>query len=421
MFIFYDIIFFVCAVIYLPFIFLRGKWHNGFYMRLGVSSLRGLKDAIAGKRTIWVHAVSVGEVMAVLDLIGEIQRRYAGHMIILSTVTMTGHDLAQARLKNKCVVIFAPLDFSWAVRKYAEAIRPEIYIAAETEIWPNLYRCLSKKGVPIVQVNGRISDRAFKGYGRVTVLTKGVLGAVRAFCMQSPQDAERVTALGAERARVHVVGNLKFDNLPQTGFARKEDWGFAREDKLFIAGSTHPGEEEIMLDVFKELRREVPRLRLVLAPRHVERAADIARLVDQSGCKALRFSQCGKGAPIDERVVVVDTVGHLRDLYSLAEIVFIGKTLTVGGGQNMIEPLNFGKPTLVGPHTENFRDITRIFLEAGALIQVPGKEELLMQLRSLLQDPDRIRKIGALAKKVIHDHQGATVRTMDIIAGILKT
>lgn len=420
MFIFYDIIFLLYAVVYFPFLFLRGKWHKGFYTRLGGSSLRRLKDEIGGKKSIWVHAVSVGEVLAVLDLIEEIRRRFADHKIILSTVTTTGHDLAQARLKNKCLVIFAPLDFSWAVRKYVEAIRPEIYIAAETEIWPNLYRCLSKKGVPIVQVNGRISDKAFKGYRRVAVLTKGVLTAVRAFCMQSLQDAERVIALGAERARVHVVGNLKFDNLPQAGVARKEDWGFAQEDKLFIAGSTHPGEEEIMLDAFKDLSREIPRLRLVLAPRHVERGGDVVRLVEQHGFKALRLSQCGKGTRVGEGVVVVDTIGHLRDLYGLAEIVFIGKSLTVGGGQNMIEPLNFGKPTLVGPRTENFKDITRIFLEAGALIQVSGRDELLTQLRSLLQDPERIRKIGALAKKVIHAHQGATAKTMDVITGILN-
>jgi 3-deoxy-D-manno-octulosonic-acid transferase len=420
MFIFYDIVFFVCAVVYLPFLLWKGKWHDGFYMRLGISSLRWLKDEIDGKKSIWVHAVSVGEVLAVLDLIEEIQRKFAEYKIILSTVTPAGHELARARLKNKCLVIFAPVDFSWAVRKYAEVIRPQIYIGAETEIWPNLYLCLNKRGVPIVQVNGRISDKAFKGYRRINILTKNVLRAVHTFCMQSPRDAERIISLGADPGRVYVAGNLKFDNLPQAGFARQEDWGFAPEDKLFIAGSTHPGEEGILIDVFKRLSRDVPQLRLVLAPRHVERARDVLRLAGQSGLKAVRFSECDKTTRVDGRVVVVDTIGHLRDLYGLAEIVFIGKTLAVGGGQNMIEPLNFGKPTFVGPYTENFKDITRIFVEAGALIQVSGKEELLPRLRALLKDPDRMREMGASAKKVIRNHQGATAKTMDVISGVLE-
>lgn len=420
MFILYDIVFFVCAVVYLPFLFWKGKWHHGFYMRLGGSSLQWLKDEIGGKKSIWVHAVSVGEVLAVLDLIEDIRRTCADYKIILSTVTPAGHELARTRLKNKCLVIFAPVDFSWAVRKYIEAIRPHIYIAAETEIWPNLYLCLDKRGVPIVQVNGRISDKAFKGYRRINVLTKNVLRAVRAFCMQSPRDAERIISLGADPSRVHVAGNLKFDNLPRICLARKEDWGFAPEDKLFIAGSTHPGEEEILMDVFKQLRRDVPHLCLVLAPRHVERAADVLRLAVQSGFKAARFSECDQMTRVDGRVVVVDTIGHLRDLYSLAEIVFIGKSLTVGGGQNVIEPLHFGKLTVVGPHTENFKDITRIFVEAGALIQVSGKDELLPRLRALLQDPDRMREMGATAKKVIREQQGATAKTMDVITGILQ-
>lgn len=417
MLIIYNILFFLFAWACLPCLYFKGKWHSGFYARLGF--LPPLEKEAGRFRTIWIHAVSVGEVLAVLDVIDALRKRFPREKIVLSTVTPAGHDLAQARLKGQCAVIYAPVDFPWAVRRYIQTLRPRIYLSAETEIWPNLFTLLHQNHVPIVQINGRISDQAFRGYQKVRFLTRRILNCVSVFCVQTPLDAERLIDLGAEHSKVHVVGNLKFDNLPARGFLKKENLGFAPEDQLWIAGSTHPGEERIVLDIFKNLTEEFPRLRLVVAPRHVERTLEVSEIVKEAGFQPLRFSQTG-GAPIASRtVVVIDTIGHLRDLYDLADVVFIGKTLTVPGGQNMIEPVSFGKPTLVGPHTENFKDVTRIFLEAGALIQVQSGDELSSQIRDLLRDPRRRTEMAVKAGETMKKLRGAAQKTMDIISEIL--
>lgn len=417
MWILYDILFLLCAFVYLPLLYLRGKWHGGFYARLGF--LPPLKTAQECSRSIWIHAVSVGEVLAVLDVIEALRRKFPHENIVLSTVTPAGHDLARARLKGLCEVIYAPADFSWAVRRYIQTLRPRIYLCAETEIWPNLFTLLHRSRVPIMQINGRVSDKAFRGYRKVRFLTRRILDCVSVFCVQTPLDAERLIALGAERSRIHVVGNLKFDHLPARGSLKRVNLGFAPEDQLWIAGSTHPGEEKIVLNILKSLTPEFPRLRLVVAPRHVERTPEVSELVKEAGFDPLRFSRKGKAPLASRTVVVVDTIGHLRDLYDLADVVFIGKTLTVPGGQNIIEPLSFGKPTLVGPHTENFKDVTRIFLEAGALIQVGSPEELSARLRDLLRDPRRRAEMAVRAAETMKTLRGAAQKTLGVISRML--
>lgn len=419
MFIVYDAIFFFCALLYLPCLAVRGKWHRGFWMRLGLS-LSALREACAGRNVIWFHAVSVGEVLAVENLILRMKEKFSGHTFILSTVTPTGQRLAQTQLKDICRVIYAPLDFGWVVRRYIRAIRPKMYICAETEIWPNLYRRLQKEGVSIIQVNGRISDRAFEGYKRISVFVKRVLDCISVFCMQSPLDAERVMRLGAEPSKVHVVGNLKFDSLPETAPVAKKDFGFEESDRLLVAGSTHPGEEEIVMETYTRLRGEFPRLRLVIVPRHIERAGDIARLVQQKGFLPLRLSQCRDTKGDAQAVLIVDSIGYLRAFYSLAEVVFIGKTFKVGGGQNMIEPLYFGKPTFVGPWTQNFKDVVRIFLRTGALVQVRQEEALWQAMREFLASPSRAEAAGASAREMIKSCQGATQKTLELVSQVLK-
>lgn len=418
MFILYDILFLAFALAYLPYLALRRKWHGGFLTRFG-SSLPRNPD---GGKTIWIHAVSVGEVLAVLNLIHEIRTKFPGHTVLLSTITKTGHALARQKLQGQCAVIYAPLDFSWVVRKYVDIIWPVLYISAETEIWPNLFTCLHKRRVPIVAINGRISDKAFKGYKKVAFLTRRVLRDVRLFCMQSREDARRIIQLGADARRVRVAGNLKFDNLVQGSSMRKEGIGFREEDRLFIAGSTYPGEEEIMLDAYHRLKVEFPRLRLVLAPRHVERVDEIGRLCERQGFLPRKFSENSGSTAINvQSVLIIDRIGYLRDLYSLADVAFVGKSLRGAGGQNMLEPLCFGKPTLVGPRTENFRDVVRIFLPTGALIEVNTVQDLVVQLRGLLNDPTRCARINLTAKSEIARHQGATETTVRAIEEILSS
>ena len=414
MFIVYDIIFICFAVLYFPYLVVRGKWHSGFKMRFGCLD-PALGRKLDGSERIWVHAVSVGEVLAVTDLLRKVKEAYPKHAIICSTVTKTGNQLAKEQLGDSCIVIYAPLDFSWVVRKFIAVIKPVIYISTETEIWPNLYTALHKNGIPIFQINGRISDSAFKGYNRVRFLTKRVLGCVDRFCMQSALDAERVKQLGAVPEKVCIVGNLKFDNIPAATEIQKASLGLQENEDLLIAGSTHPGEEEILIDAYRELAAEFPDLRLVLAPRHIERADAVIDLVEKQGYRPVRFSRVGEHKSDARSVVVVDTIGHLRDLYSLASVVFVGKSLAVGGGQNMIEPASLGKPTLVGPMTQNFKDAVNIFLQSGALVEVRDSQELLTEARRLLSDPQSAKEIGEAARGVVEQYQGATAKTLDAI------
>ncbi len=419
MFIFYDIFFFITALVYLPYLLWKRKWHGGFWRRCAISL-----GAVAGsstKKTIWVHAVSVGEVLTIVPLVESIRQRFAEYRIVLSVVTPTGYELAQKRFNNTLTIVYAPLDFSWVVRRYLDVLKPVIYISAETEWWPNLYAFLYHRRIPIVQVNGRVSDRAFQRYQFIAPLTRKVLACIRLFCMQSALDADRVIGLGADVSRVRVMGNLKFDYTPPSTSFTKEILGFDTQDQLIIAGSTHPGEEQIMLDIYARLGNEFPSLRLVLAPRHVGRSDEVVRLCQARGFCAQKFSELPPTQ--DQRsdcILIVDRIGCLNDLYSLAELVVIGKTFCGRGGQNMLEPLRYCKPTLVGPHTENFRDIVRIFLKTGALIEVKDKEELMNRMRRLLSDPkERLAGLTA-AQEEFTRHQGATVKTMEGIAGILN-
>jgi len=415
-FIIYDVLFLMFAIAYLPYLALKRKWHAGLWARLGLS----LPPKMGDKKIIWVHAVSVGEVLVVLNLILKIRERLPGHMVVLSTVTPTGHALAIEKLRGQCPVIYAPLDFSWIVRKYVHILNPVLYVSAETEIWPNLFTCLQHRGIPIIEVNGRISDKAFAGYQKVSFLTRRVLRDVRLLCMQSQEDARRIIELGADEKRVRVVGNLKFDNLIREVSLKKEDLGFKREDRLFIAGSTYPGEEEIILDAYNNLKMQFPFLRLIIAPRRVERANAIARLCKYVGLLPQKFSNNPVTFMADaSTVLIIDRIGHLRDLYSIADVVFVGKSFRGTGGQNMLEPLSLGKPTLVGPHTENFRDIVNIFTPTGALLEVNTPQEMVAQLRSLLYDPQRCERIGLEAQKEIARHQGATEATVKAIEEIL--
>ncbi|MCK4881663.1 MAG: 3-deoxy-D-manno-octulosonic acid transferase, partial [Candidatus Omnitrophica bacterium] len=221
--------------------------------------------------------------------------------------------------------------------------------------------------------------------------------------------------LGAVPEKVCIVGNLKFDNIPAATEMQKASLGFQENEDLLIAGSTHPGEEDILIDAYRELVAEFPDLRLVLAPRHIERADAVIDLVEKQGYRPVRFSQVGEHKSDARSVVVVDTIGHLRDLYSLASVVFVGKSLAVGGGQNMIEPASLGKPTLVGPMTQNFKDAVNIFLQSGALVEVRDSQELLTEARRLLSDPQSAKEIGEAARGVVEQYQGATAKTLDAI------
>ncbi len=413
----YDIIFFAYALVYLPYLVLTRRWYPGFGMRFGFFP-SALKEKMAGIANIWVHAVSVGEVAAVSGLIRRLKAEYPRHRIVCSVTTKTGYHLARTQLADVALVIPAPLDLSVTVAAFTRVIRPVVYIAAETELWPNLFRRLAKENIPVVIANGRISDRSFGRYQAARFFLKGVLNDVRAFCMQSDTDAKRIRTLGADPARVRVVGNIKFED-EDNGGAPETPRIFPAGQQVWIAGSTHPGEEAIVLAVYRKMLDAGLPWCLVLAPRHVERAGEVMGCVRQAGFEGRVFSTLTSGDHLAAgEVLVVDTIGHLRGLYAQASLVFVGKSLRVGGGHNVIEPAFFAKAIVVGPMMENFRDILDRFKEEDAIVQVKDDEEFADAVLALVCDEDRRAVMGQKAAAVITRNKGALERTLACVREI---
>ena len=413
----YDIIFFAYALVYLPYLVLTRRWYPGFGMRFGFFP-SALKEEMARAANIWVHAVSVGEVAAVAGLIRRLKAQYPRHGIVCSVTTKTGYRLARTQLADVALVIPAPLDFSVTAAAFTRVIRPVAYIAAETELWPNLFRRLAKENVPIVIVNGRISDRSFGRYQAAQFFLKDALRDVRAFCMQSDTDAKRIMALGADPARVRVVGNIKFED-DGNGSTPETPRVFPADQQVWIAGSTHPGEEAIVLAVYRKMRDAGLPWRLAIVPRHVERAGEVMGLIRQNGFEGRMFSQIMQGSSWTVGdVLVVDTIGHLRGLYAQASLVFMGKSLRVGGGQNVIEPAFFAKAVIVGPMMENFRDILACFKEEGAIVQVKDDDEFAEAVLALARDEGRRAVMGQKAAAVIAGNKGALERTLACVREI---
>jgi len=413
--IFFDSLYVVVALFYLPVLFVRGKWPRHLSRRFGKFPDE-LQGRLAGRHAIWFHAVSVGEVMAVLGLIRAVKDDFPDEPIVLTTVTPTGYQLARGRVGAGVEVIYAPLDFSAVVRRYIRAFRPQMYITAETEIWPNLFCALEREGVDIVVVNGRLSAKSFRRYRRIGFLFKRIIRDVHAFCMQTEADAAKIKSLGAPAERVFVLGNMKFDRPARMATREAPAIGLTGSEKVWIAGSTHPGEEAIVLDAYRRLNADFSDLRLILAPRHVERTQEIAALVQQNGIAPRLFSQKETRAFKSHEVLIVDTIGDLRTLYHLATVVFIGKSLIGQGGQNILEPVFFGKPVIVGPFMQNFRQITELLGQAGGIIQINDARDLLPAVRKLLESPHHAADLGARALRVVHEHQGATEKTRQIIS-----
>ena len=414
----YDIVFFVFAVLMIPVLMLKGKFHPGFWARCGFLSARALPDCPSGR--IWIHAVSVGEVLAAQGVIRGLRERWPGHPLVITTVTPTGYALARARMAAGDTVLFAPLDLSWVVRRYIRLIRPAAYIAAETEIWPNLFAALKGQGVPVLVVNGRVSAKSFSRYRRVRRLLGPALAAVQCFCVQTETDAERVRALGVPAERVRVLGNMKFDDLGTTRPYARSQLGLAEGDLVWVAGSTHPGEEQIVLEIYGRLLSDFSGLRLILAPRHIERADEVEDLIRQAGRTAVRFSRREGQTLSGQQVLLVDTIGQLRALYAVADLVFVGKSLTGRGGQNVIEPAACGKPILTGPHMQNFQQIMQIFQSGGAICCVRDRADLEIQARRLLADPQHRDALGRRARQIVLSNQGAVEKTLDCLTPILR-
>jgi 3-deoxy-D-manno-octulosonic-acid transferase len=426
MFILYDLVFILFALCYLPVYLFKGKFHRGFLMRLGIFPAE-LKKSLENKHPIWLHAVSVGEVRASSKLLEELHKEYPEKSIVISTVTPTGNKIAQSIAKKGDIVLYLPLDISFIVRCAVKLISPCLFIIAETEIWPNLISCLHKQKVPIITVNARISDHSYGGYRLIRFLLSPILNKINLFCVQAEADAQRLRALGAKAEKVKITGNMKFDNTDYADLKKdyadhRQRLGLKESDRLFVAGSTHPGEDEIVLEAYKEALQEFPDLRLLIAPRHPERAKDIETLILKFGFNPTLVSGLSgsqTGAMNSRTVFVLDIIGQLIPFYAIADIVFVGGSLVKKGGQNLLEPAALAKPIIFGPYIFNFKDIAQMLLENNAGILAAGVKGLAGSIKDLCGNHLKAIELGMNAKKLIPQNQGAAKRSIELIRGIM--
>jgi 3-deoxy-D-manno-octulosonic-acid transferase len=396
----------------------HGKYGAGLGERLGRIPRRLV--AQPARPTIWIHAVSVGEVLAISGLATELTKRFSQHRVVISTTTDTGQKLARTRFDEENVFYF-PLDFAFAIRPYLRLLQPKLVVIAETEFWPNFLRLAHASGARIAVVNGRISDRSWPGYRRFRRLLTGVLQRVDLFLTQTAEDARRLVEIGAPPELVRATGNLKFDvpasAAPPIIASLRAAFQQAQTGPVIVCGSTVEGEEPLLLQAFINILASHPRAVMVLAPRHPERFGEVAELLNQLGIRFWRRSLWG-GDPILGGVLLIDTIGELAALYALADVACVGGSLVPRGGHNIIEPALHGVPIVVGNHTENFRDIVSLFQSRDA-VRVVGPAELPLVLMDLISNPAERAELGRRAAETIRAQMGATQRTMQALETLL--
>src|SRR5687767_743429 len=377
--------------------------------------------------SIWIHAVSVGEVLTARPLISDLKRRYPNLRMFLSTTTLAGQQLARRSVQDVDAVFYFPFDLGIFVRRTLDLVRPKLFIMMETEIWPNLlYEC-RRRGVKTAVVNGRLSARSFSRYRMIRGFMRRVLDDVDRFLVQSEESARRFIDIGADPARVVVTGSLKFDSLdlsPNALQARSRDrvlryFRVPASRLVIVAGSTMKGEESAVLRAFRRVRTTTPNALLVIAPRHPERFDEVEQLVRSEGWKTARRSDLAIDSEPRVDVVVLDTIGELATLYQIATVVFVGGSLVATGGHNVLEPAVFGKPIVFGPHMENFAEIAEAFVSNGAGVQLAGDEQLDETLMSLMSDPVRRARLGAAARALVEANRGAKEKSVTVLADLL--
>jgi len=419
----YTVSIFLYTLLLPYFILFKNKRRLHLLERAGrlPSCLENLPDGTRFR--VWIQAASVGEVSLVKPIIGALSA--LDTEIFLSTATETGQVLARQVFGEQARIFFFPLDWKWVCSRYLKAMSPDLILLAESEFWPAFTEAATQHRVPVVLINGRISDRSFPKYFRLRQFFGPILSQFDRLCMQSRQDKQRAIELGVPEDRVNNIGNLKYDYQLARDPSRErlvEDLkGLlgAGDNLIWLCGSTREREEGLLLPVFQTLRVDSPELRWIIAPRHPQRSEEVEKLLRAAGLAVLRRSRLDQeGAteptfPYD--AVVIDTIGELPYLFALADIVFIGGSLVPWGGHNVIEPAYFGKPILFGPYMQNFREIAETFLENYAALQVSDPRELSSRMQDLLRDARARNWLGRNARKVIRDNQGATERTIEII------
>ncbi|MHB1022299.1 MAG: 3-deoxy-D-manno-octulosonic acid transferase [Acidobacteriaceae bacterium] len=398
-----------------------GKYRAGLSGRLGRVP-QSIRHSTAGKKTLWVHAVSVGEVLAVSRVVQELRAALPEWAIVVSTTTRTGQELARQRFGAENVFYF-PIDLPWIVQRYLRVLQPRALVLAETEFWPNLMHACCKQGIPITVVNARISDRSFPRYKLLRVLWSRILPWIAQFLAQSEDDARRLVAIGAPEQHVQVSGNLKFDvrAAAETELTRVLRSQLPAAAKLLICGSTLEGEERAMLDCWPALLALQPNSVLLLAPRHPERFDVVARILNDRGIPWQRRTEwMQQPAPIPAgSILLLDSIGELASVYSLATVAFVGGSLIGAGGHNPLEPAQFGVPVVMGDSYENFRGIVAA-MEAGKAICIVQPAQLCAVLQGMWQSDAEAQAMGARGREVYASQAGATGRTVQALLDLLR-
>jgi len=423
-----DFIYLLAAIGYSPIVIYRAvrhkRYRSGWDQRFGKVTRR-----FPDKKCIWLHAVSVGEVNAAKTVIKELQNNFPDFEIVISTTTDTGFARATNTFGENFKVFYFPFDFSLIMRRAFHNIRPAICLLMEQEVWPNFVHFAQQLDVPVVVVNGRISDKGFARYKKIKFLAKLIWQKVTLVLVQTDEYAKRFITIGARPENVIVTGSLKYDTSQITDKVDGADTLAAQlnitDERLWVAGATGPGEEKILLDVFKNLtnHQQFEDLRLVIVPRKPERFDEVAQLIKDSGLDFVRYStikNTDAKSPVKTPIILGDTMGDLRKFYSLSTIIFVGRSLVPMGGSDMMEAAALGKPTLFGPHAFNFRQTVDSLLKDEGAVMVKDEQDLLQTMQKCLTDPDFAQKIAQNGREVIRKNQGATQKTITQIKKLLS-
>ncbi|SPP65648.1 3-deoxy-D-manno-octulosonic acid transferase [Nitrospira lenta] len=419
----YNTLLILATPIVLCILLAKKRCRRGLLDRFGLRVRPVLEPSGERRPLIWIHAVSLGEVVAVTPLVKELHRHHPDHKLIVSTVTETGREAVEQRLAGIAEHRYAPLDVPWAVSCVIAQWQPVLYAFVETELWPNLLWTLRDRQVPTVMVNGRLSSRSFARQHIAGLISfyRSVLRSLTLCLMQSERDVQRIVALGADPSRVHRTGNIKFDQ-PMPSMAAvsslRTELGLQEGESLLLAGSTHAGEEEMLVAAYRQVIAAHPHAVLMLAPRHTERAADVVALIQAAGLPVQRKSELDSGGA-GPRVIILDTRGELARAYHEATVAFVGGTLVPVGGHNLLEPAVWSKPVLFGPYTDHCAEIATLLLESGGAVRVSGAEDLARTVCAWLEDSAARRQVGEAARRTVADNQGALRRSMELIESCL--
>jgi 3-deoxy-D-manno-octulosonic-acid transferase len=421
MYVFYSILLFLSLLVFIPVYFVRirlGRRESLFLKeRLGLK----LPKRSPQKESLWIHAVSVGEVLSLQKLVKTIKQRHPGWAVYFSTLTNTGMRVAKEKLKGVDEIFFVPLDFASVVRKFFGALKPSLFVLAESEFWPNLLKEARGKTGKVLLINGRISKRSIKRYLRFKILARKILSPIDSFLVQSDEDKERLSKIGIDSGRITVAKNLKSEvDLPALGadeiMKLKKSLGISPAKKVVVAGSTRKGEERILLDAYAQAKNKRGDLLFILAPRHPQRCDEVERL-----CRNFPFRFVRRTRILPEKewdVLILDTLGELAQFYAISDVSFIGGSLIPWGGQNLLEPAFYQKPVFFGPHMENFAFLAEKFIQSAAAKVVHQEKDLIEMF--LIQDERLFQEMGKRAKQTLNSLQGATEETLKVIESLME-